>query len=494
MTKDTLIGKHLDEYRLDKLLGQGGMARVYLAEDVRLKRKAAVKVIDPPFRTNSEYMMRFEREAQAVAQLEHPHIVRVYRYGDVDGLLYMAMQYIDGPDLRAVLAAYRQTSERIDSGEASRVIRDICMALDYAHQRGVIHRDIKPSNVLLDKQGQVFLADFGLARLRGIGTQGKIFGSPHYMAPEQAISSASVVPQSDLYAVGVILYQMFTGQLPFDAENPTDIAMQHMTELPRPLRELCPDLSVALERVVLKALAKEPDKRYASGADLAAAVEQALQVTRPGASARYPTMIAHPGIVLRGGEGAANVPPLPPVPAAVAAPGTEQTAKPRNKQPAAAPAKKTRRRWPVYLLSVFLLVIAALSAVLAFPVDGDNKKTIDAADVDGDGVADAQDRCLAEAGLAVVDGCPLTAYVLVTQANMNVILRAEPGTDAEVLGWLRDNQPVTVLGRDETSDWLRVRALNNADGQEVAGWVAEALITMEVAVNRLPVVGGEGMP
>ncbi len=211
MNNDRLMGQQLDEYRLEALLGRGGMARVYRGLDIRLGRYAAIKVIDIPLQTTSEYMVRFEREAQAIAKLEHPHIVRLYHSGEAQGLLYMAMQYIEGADLGSVLQTYRDDDEFIEPEETSRIIRQVCQALDYAHAQGVIHRDIKPSNILLDKQGQVYLTDFGLALLTEIGTRGEIVGSPHYNAPEQAISSAKVVPQSDLYSVGIILYEMFTG-------------------------------------------------------------------------------------------------------------------------------------------------------------------------------------------------------------------------------------------------------------------------------------------
>jgi serine/threonine protein kinase len=276
---DDLIGCELDEYRLDELLGQGGMARVYRAVDTHLKRYVAIKVIDTPFRDDAGHAMRFEREAQAIAQLEHPHIVRLYRYGQDDGLLYMAMQYIEGSDLYNVMHSYRAEGEFMASADVLRVTREICQALDYAHTKGVIHRDLTPSNVMLDKDGRAYLTDFGLVLLLDVGTRGEVFGSPQYIAPEQAISSKNAVPQSDLYAVGVMLYEMFTGRLPFDATEMMNIAMQHMTEPPPPPREIRPGISPALETVILKALAKKPEERYSSGAALAADLEKALKTS-----------------------------------------------------------------------------------------------------------------------------------------------------------------------------------------------------------------------
>ncbi len=277
LNQDPLIGQQLDEYELVSLLGHGGMARVYRGHDVRLKRDVAIKVIDAVYRADDAYRARFEREAQAIAQLEHPHIVRLYRYGEVSGLFYMAMQYIPGRDLYGYLAELKAQKEWIPALEAARLVRELCGALDYAHSKGIIHRDVKPSNILLGKDGRSYLTDFGLALLADSETKGDIFGSPHYVAPEQAISSASVVPQSDLYAVGVILYEMFTGQRPFEGAAPLEIAMKQMGEPPPSPQEVRPDLSPALTAVILKALAKEPGDRYGNGNLLATAVEQAIK-------------------------------------------------------------------------------------------------------------------------------------------------------------------------------------------------------------------------
>ena len=175
---DDLLGQQLDEYRLLALLGRGGMARVYLGLDVRLKRYVSIKVIDPPFRTDPGYVQRFEREAQAVARLEHPHIVRLYRYGQVDSLLYMAMQYVEGADLESLLGTYRENDQLILPVEAQRIVGEVCQALDYAHARGVVHRDVKPGNILVDSQGHAYLTDFGLALFAEPVEGEEHFGTP----------------------------------------------------------------------------------------------------------------------------------------------------------------------------------------------------------------------------------------------------------------------------------------------------------------------------
>ncbi len=358
-TADTLIGKKLDEYRLDALLGRGGMARVYRGLDVQLNRLAAIKVIDTPFRSDSEYIKRFKREAQAIAQLDHTHIVTVYRFGEAEGLLYLAMQYIEGNGLDSILADYHQAGKFISLAEAGRIVREVCLALDYAHEKGIIHRDVKPSNIMLDQEERVILADFGLALLTEVGTRGEIFGSPYYIAPEQAISSADAVPQSDIYAVGVILYEMVTGELPFSAETPLDVARLHMSQPPRSPRELRPDINPALESLILKVLAKEPEDRYPTGAALANALDEALQVeavketsspsTAPTSSPSEPVkeILSSPEPVKAVSAPSPLEPvekenekeeepdrPLPPVPAAVAAPATQPDApKPAPAEP-----------------------------------------------------------------------------------------------------------------------------------------------------------------
>ncbi len=313
VTDDSLVGRRLDEYRLEALLGQGGMARVYRGLDVRLNRWVAVKVIDKPFRADQDYTRRFEQEAQAMSQLEHPHIVRLYRYGEADGLLYMVLQYIEGLGLDQLLASYRQAGEFIEPAEASRIIREMGSALDYAHGKGVVHRDVKPSNIILNQQGQAILVDFGLALLTDRGSRGEVFGTPYYMAPEQVRSSSHAVPQSDLYALGVILYEMFTGRVPFEAEEPLDVAILHLTEPPPSPREFRPDLSPTLEAILLKALGKEPEERYSSGLALANVLDRALKIAPPERLAVPPPTLSHLSIPERVRVGLAKQ-PLPPPP------------------------------------------------------------------------------------------------------------------------------------------------------------------------------------
>lgn len=365
---DALIGTQLDEYRLESLLGQGGMARVYRGLDTGLQRYAAIKVIDTPHQQDEAYIARFEREARAIAQLDHPHIVTVYRYGRAGNLLYLAMKYIEGADLHAILGGYEQDGQLMPAAEVTRLVREIGSALDYAHRQGVIHRDVKPSNVMLDAAGRAYLTDFGLALLANVGTRGEILGSPHYIAPEQAVSSAGAVPQSDLYALGVILYRMVTGQLPFTHDDVLELLMLHMTAVPPDPRELRPDISAPLAAVVLKALAKEPGARYASGQALADALEASMKETAV-------TTIAAPTLTVMD-RVALDMEMLPPLPAAVtpqitapqpttpapqptAASGEQETALRAGKPPSASGL-------PVFLKGLGAVVLLLLVVLAAF--------------------------------------------------------------------------------------------------------------------------------
>ncbi len=281
MSEDALLGKVLGGYRLETLLGEGGMARVYWGLEPRTRRSAAVKIMEASFRDQKDYRVRFQREAHTVARLHHPHIVELYSYGESDGNIYIVMQYIEGTDLASILHRYQGSGGRMGLEDICRLVYEIGSALDYAHQQGVIHRDVKPSNILVDQQGHATLSDFGLALQIDVGTRGEIFGTPHYIAPEQAISSAGAVPQSDQYSLGIILYEMLAGQLPFDAGSPLDTAVLHITQPPPLLRGLRPDLSPEIESVVLRALEKKPEDRYATCVDLAVELEHARRSTMP---------------------------------------------------------------------------------------------------------------------------------------------------------------------------------------------------------------------
>ncbi|MEQ8675549.1 MAG: serine/threonine-protein kinase [Aggregatilineales bacterium] len=276
---DPLIGKQLGDYLIQSVLGQGGMARVYKGYDSRLDRYAAVKVIEPTLTSSEEdeeYRERFQKEARAIARLNHPRVVGVYQFNNLDHVYYMAMVFVEGHDLRTVLKEYARQGKQLSHKQVLRIIGDIAQALDYSHSQGVIHRDIKPSNIMVTADGHAVLTDFGLALNATEGTIGNTFGSVHYIAPEQAMSSAQAVAQSDLYSLGVVLYEVLVGRVPFEDVSAMTVALKHISDPPPPPSTLNPKISRHVEEVVMKILDKDPQKRYASGRAFIYALEGAF--------------------------------------------------------------------------------------------------------------------------------------------------------------------------------------------------------------------------
>lgn len=286
---DSFIGREIDGYEIRALLGHGGMAQVYRAYDAKLNRYVAIKVIDPQSRNDADYRERFRREARAVAQLRHHNIVGVHRFDDKNGLYYMVMDYIEGADLRWLLQDYLANGELMPHHRVLEIITQVAAGLDYAHKKGVVHRDIKPSNIMLTLNGDAIITDFGLALTSTDNTQGTTFGSAHYIAPEQAINSAGAVPQSDLYALGVTLYEILTGDVPFREGSSVQIAMAHVTEPPPSPQTINPALSTAFNPVLEKALAKEVKDRYQSGEALVTALKSAMRQAKKDSNQTKPS-------------------------------------------------------------------------------------------------------------------------------------------------------------------------------------------------------------
>jgi serine/threonine protein kinase len=277
---DPMIGTQLGDYKIVSLLGKGGMARVYRGRDPNLERDAAVKIIDKGV-AQPEYRERFQREARAIAKLHHPRIVHVYQFGETEDHFYMAMVFIEGRDLAHMIREARHLEQLIPVTKVMRIIHDVAEALDYAHAQGVIHRDVKPSNIMVTTEGRAVLTDFGLALSVSEGTIGSTFGTAHYIAPEQAVSSANAVPQSDQYSLGVVAYQLLTGRVPFDDPGITNIVLKHLNQTPAAPSSVNPYLPSGVDAALLRALEKTPDLRYPTCAAMILALQEVLEEVRP---------------------------------------------------------------------------------------------------------------------------------------------------------------------------------------------------------------------
>jgi serine/threonine protein kinase len=275
-------GENVGPYRIIEQLGQGGMASVFKAYHAALDRYVALKVLHPAFLEDPQFQARFQREARVVAKLEHPNIVPVYDFAEHKAQPYLVMKFIEGITLKARLAQGPLTKK-----EATDIIDSVGSALSYAHQRGVLHRDIKPSNVLIDPEGAIFLADFGLARMAEAGAStlsgDVMLGTPHYISPEQAKGVRELNECTDIYSMGVVLYEIVVGRVPFNADTPFSIIHDHIySPLPLP-NEVNPAVPANIQRVLLKALAKEPQDRYQSVKELSSSFISALTGIAPSA-------------------------------------------------------------------------------------------------------------------------------------------------------------------------------------------------------------------
>lgn len=275
----SLQGKTFGSYQILEPLGRGGMSQVYRAYHPNLNRYVAIKVLRSDLIEEESFLQRFQREAQAVAALRHPHIVQVYDFDVQDNTYYMVMELLEGDTLKTRLTDYRTRGERMPWGEMVRILLDVLDGLSYAHEEQMIHRDLKPANILLTKRGQAVLADFGIAQIIGSTRHtmsGALLGTLNYMAPEQGLEGKCDI-RSDIYAIGIIFYEMLTQEPPFDADTPLAILMKHYNDpLPLP-RQLDPDIPQAFEPIVLTALAKNPDNRYQSAEQMAAALRDAIK-------------------------------------------------------------------------------------------------------------------------------------------------------------------------------------------------------------------------
>jgi ligand-binding sensor domain-containing protein/tRNA A-37 threonylcarbamoyl transferase component Bud32 len=345
-------GQNLGPYRIIDQIGQGGMATVYKAYHAAMDRYVAIKVLPRQLAESPEFVGRFQQEARTIANLEHPHILPVHDYGESEGITYLVMRFLDAGTLKERLQGSAPSLAEID-----RIFIQLADALAYAHDHGVVHRDLKPSNVLVDARGNLFLTDFGIAKLLEASPQftstGAMIGTPAYMSPEQA-QGQKVDQRSDIYSLGIILYEMVTGRVPYEAETPLAVVLKHLNEpLPLP-SSVKPDIPPSLERVILKALSKNPDDRFSSVAEFLTAWKEAFNRAQSEAGTVSPP--------LRSGDLRRSTPPAPTEPATTMAASTVPAASAPTV--AAPPAARKGSMLPWIIGGVgAVIVVAAVIAV-----------------------------------------------------------------------------------------------------------------------------------
>ncbi len=487
-----LIDQTLDGYRIIEQIGLGGMATVFKAYQSSMDRYVALKIISTHLAQDSTFVQRFQQEARVIAKLEHAHILPVYDHGEDEGYLYLVMRFAEGGTLMDRL---KQGPLSLD--QSRQVVLQAGPALEYAHRMGVIHRDFKPSNVLIDSQGDCYLADFGIAKMVegpvGLTGSGAI-GTPHYMAPEQG-QALEVDHRADIYAMGIVIYQMVTGQVPFQADTPFAVVMKHLTEAPPSPRIIKPELPEAVEWVIYNALAKKPAERYQSMGELVAAFDQAVR----GSPTEAPT--------------AASLPLAVSTPAAVQDARTLLSAD----TPTPAPVPVWRRWlgrqspwWLVAAASMLLLLVLAWGMFSQLPdgmgisgqqapPDENTLSTQVAATLYAGQTAQARNFTPTPTTTASHTPSPSATSsptlsptptaspspTLLPDAVINAErseVRAGPGADYETIGQVQQGDVLQVIGRNASGDWLAVVTPNG-----VPGWISILQLRINIALEQVAV-------
>jgi serine/threonine-protein kinase len=487
MASDDLINQVLGrgQYQIRSVLGRGGMATVYLARQASMERDVAVKVMAPELADDEQFVARFEHEAQLIARLQHPHILPVIDFGREGKHIYIVMQLVRGGSL----------DDRLSRGPlplplAARMLGQIASALTFAHEQGIVHRDLKPNNVLLDERDNAYLTDFGIAKMLAGTTKltatGNVLGTPAYMAPEQWRGDP-VDARTDIYALGIMLYEMVLGQLPFQGDTPYTLMYKHFNDAPPPPREKNPAIDPRVEAVILRALAKDPDDRYQSAEDMAEDFANAIRGA--GKAAPPPDMEA----TVLGEEAVpptampARTPPKAPPPTAAAATRAAPEA-----APSASPRGGGRSPWVMGGAALAALVVIGVIALLALGGGGEDEKvaglptatetaTVTQTPTETPTVTPSATPTSPPTETPSPTATPRTTFATVLTERANV--RRGPGFDYEVVSTLNREEEVIVVGVSEDGGWYQV-VIGGVMG---TGWVSAETVRISGNLN-VPVI------
>jgi len=488
-----MIGRTLaGRYEVMELIGEGGMAEVYKARHIQLDRFVAIKIMHRFLTKDKTFKSRFEQEAQLGARLAHPNVIHVYDFeaNEIERLYYIAVELIVGPSLNVVLTELAENNQRMAITDVLRIVSDVASALGYAHSQGMIHRDVKPANILLENGQRVVLTDFGIAKLMNsnygatkLTTSEALLGTPAYMAPEQALGNAGDA-RSDLYSLGVMMYQMVTGRLPFWAESPIALAMKHVHDVPKAPRTIDADIPLKLNNVIMRSILKDPAERYQSAdqmlAELAALEngKGAAQVRKAAPQMAMPAERERPSTINLDAPSYTTI-------------NFEQDDSPRVVIPAVAPTemalpRRSRRGFLVSFSVIALLPLLALGAFIAGNSSFNHVEPTATVDVTGTSVAlAATDSSVAATQVVLYATQTAQSFTLTPapcMATANKSARVLTSPQGFALGLLNENVPVTGSIQDKTTNqrWWRV------DYNQRTGWVADNSVTVTGGCDTVP--------
>lgn len=457
MTSKGNIGR----YEVLRELGRGGMASVLHARDPRFRREVAVKLLPRELLHDAKFKARFEREAQTIGSLEHFAIAPVYDFGEQDGQPYLVMRYMPGGSLDG-----RLSQSAFPLPDAVAILQRIASALDYAHNRGVIHRDLKPGNILFDEFGNAFLSDFGVAQLAEAtltltGT-GAIIGTPAYMSPEQVQGDIELDPRCDIYALGVILFEMLTGRQPYKADTPAKLMMKHILEPVPLIREVVPDLPAGANQVLIRALAKDREARYSSAGEFAEAARgltkaQSEQAPEPAGSAGLRKKQSRPRTLVVGDS------------------------TPAFRRLADGLFSWARAAGGLTILASLAMLVSG--GVLAY---GAIRRPTDTPTPTVTATPESATASPTSSASPTSPPPAPSATTNVTSLGIrdDAVCRAGPGTQYDAVGYLTSDEVALALGQNEAASWWWIEI----PGESIECWISDALVSYEGGRPTLPIL------